>query len=241
MSFLFQLMSFNQSKKRKNNLNNFIKHVLFGKGLKQRKIIAGKARGIKMYLDPTFKFQRLIGADEREIQSLFVRFSKICTCLFDVGASDGYYSLLYKKYNPPGEVYFFDADKKYEAIQEAHFALNDMPTGHNAYTKYVSDINDEQNITLDSFEIKAQKILIKVDVEGGELTVLKGAVRLLQENDCYLIVETHSRQLEEACIDFLTSHNYSAKIIKNAWWRLLLAERRPLEHNRWLAARSQNA
>ncbi len=65
-------MSFNRFKKRKNSLNNLIKHLFYGKGLQQKRIIFGKAKGIKMYVDPAYKFQRIIGADEREIQSLFV-------------------------------------------------------------------------------------------------------------------------------------------------------------------------
>ncbi len=65
-------MSFNRFKKRKNSVNNLIKHLFFGKGLQVKKIVLGKARGIKMYVDPAYKFQRIIGADEREIQSLFV-------------------------------------------------------------------------------------------------------------------------------------------------------------------------
>ena len=233
-------MSFNQFKKRKNKFYNLIKKFFFGKGLKPRKIVAGNANGIKMYIDPAFKFQRLIGADEFEVQSLFTGYTKQCDHFFDVGASDGYYCLLYKKYNATGEVYLFDSDPGFSEIQKTHFALNNVKTGYQSYTKPVTDINDEQHISLDSFPIKAKSILVKVDVEGDELTVLKGAGNFLKENDCYLIIETHSKQLEEGCIDFLHKNNYAVKIVKNAWWRLLLAERRPLEHNRWLAAEKIN-
>ena len=229
-------MSFNQSKKRKNKFNNLIKQFFFGKGLKPRRIITGKASGIQMYIDPAFKFQRLIGADELEVQSVFVNYSKHCSYLFDIGASDGYYSLLFKKYNPSGEIYLFDPDQKFNEIQKAHFTLNNIKTGYHSYTKYVSDANDGQHISLDNFSIKTNTILIKVDVEGDELKVLKGAENFLRENDCYLIIETHSEQLEEDCIQWLNKLTYSTKIIKNAWWRFLLAERRPLEHNRWLIA-----
>lgn len=79
-----------------------------------------------MYVDPAYKFQSIIGADEREVQPLFANYSKQCNYFFDIGASDGYCSLFYKKYNPSGEVYLFDADAKFQDIQKAHFDLNDI-------------------------------------------------------------------------------------------------------------------
>lgn len=235
-------MSFNKYKKRKNVLNNFIKYILFGKGLQQKKILFGKARGIKMFINPTYKVQRIIGADEREIQSLFVHFAKKCNYFFDVGSSDGYYSLLYKKYNPSGEVYLFDTDEKFEEVQKNHFAINKINSGFHMYFKIVSDKNDDAHICLDNFKIKLDSFkikitaLFKIDVEGGELMVLGGMHDTLINCNCYLIIETHSRQLERDCINFLLQKKYQTRIIKNAWWRIILGERRPLAHNRWLVA-----
>ncbi len=233
-------MSFNKFKKRKNNFNNLIKHLLFGKGILNKKILFGKARGIRMNIDPAYNFQRIIGVYEFEIQSLFIHFTKKSNYFFDIGAFDGYYSLIYKKYNPDGEAYLFELDKNLEPIQKTHFALNDITDGFHLCFKSVSDKNDELQISPDSFGIKDSKVLIKVDVEGAEAIVLNGMSDLLKKNECRLIIETHSVQLEKHCIDFLGRHGYYTRIIKNAWWRRILPERRPLEHNRWLAAWKQN-
>jgi methyltransferase FkbM-like protein len=228
-------MSFNQYKKRKNKFYNYIKHLLLGKGLRERKILFGKAKGIRMYIDPDYKFQRIIGADEREIQALFIDFSKRCAVFFDVGASDGYYSLLFRKYNASGTLYLFDGNEGFKEIQSAHFALNNIRDGYQQFFKFVSNTDDELQISLDSFEIKNNTVLIKVDVEGRELMVLQGAAQLLKNNNCFMLIETHSAQLEKDCISFLNKEGYAARIIKNAWWRSILPERRPLVHNRWLA------
>src|SRR5437764_713661 len=115
-------MSFNRFKKRKNKFYNLIKHLLFGKGLQQRKIILGKAKGIWLYVDPIYNLQRLTGAYEHEILGSFVNWAKKSNCFFDIGAFDGYYSLIYKKYNPAGEVYLFESNKNLEALQQKHFA-----------------------------------------------------------------------------------------------------------------------
>jgi hypothetical protein len=229
-------MSFNQIKKRKNSFNNVIKHLLFGKGQQQKKIILGKAKGIRLYVDPAHNLQRLTGTYEREILSTFSNWAKKCRYFFDIGAFDGYYSLIYKKYNPAGNLYLFDIDKSLEDIQKTHFAINSIFSNTHLYFKSVSDTNDEFHISADSFEISNSTILIKIDVEGAESVALHGMKKLLSRNNCFLLIETHSLQLETDCVNFLQEQNYTVNIIKNAWWRFFLAERRPLAHNRWLAA-----
>jgi hypothetical protein len=229
-------MSFNRFKKRKNKFNSLIKHLFLGKGLQDRKIIFGRAKGIHLYIDPAFNFQRITGAYEYEVQNLFVDFARKTDCFLDLGAGDGYYSLLYKKYNPAKEVYLFDADEGLEQLQKKHFALNNIPGGFHLYFKTLADGNAGQEISGISPAIGNNKTLIKIDVEGAELLALKALSGLLKENECWLIIETHSAQLEKDCIDFLTKYNYNTRVIKNAWWRSILPERRPLEHNRWLAA-----
>ena len=210
--------------------------MIFGKGIQKKVILFGKARGIKMYVDTENKIQRIIGADEREIQNTFAGFSKKCEILFDIGSSDAYYGLFYKKYNPSGQAYLFDADEKFKKIQEEHFELNNIKNGIHLYYKFVSNKNDEKNICLDSFNLKDHNVLFKIDVEGGELKVLEGIENMLKNNKCFLIIETHSRQLELDCIKFLKKNNFQTQIIKNAWWRFLMPEQRPLAQNRWLKA-----
>jgi hypothetical protein len=37
-------------------------------------------------------------------------------------------------------------------------------------------------------------------------------------------------------MEFLERLGYTCRVIKNAWWRLLIPEQRPIEHNRWFIA-----
>jgi len=210
-----------------------IKKILFGDGVTLRKILFGKAKGIKMYIDAGNKTQRILGTDENEIQSCFVDFSKKCNHFFDIGASDGYYGLFYKKYNPKGQAYLFDSDVRFEKIQKEHFQLNSINEGVHSYYKYVSNVNDDTNITVDSFNLKDENIFLKIDVDGAELIVLEGIQKTLKTNNCFLIVETHSAQLEKDCQLFLEKLGYKFRVIDNAWWRIMLPERRPIAHNRW--------
>jgi hypothetical protein len=229
-------MSFNRYKKKKNNFNNFIKRLLLGKGLRERKILFGRAKGICMHLDSAYNLQRLTGAYEHEILATFVSWSKKCGCFFDIGAFDGYYSLIYKKYNPAGDVYLFEADKNLEEIQRKNLALNNIASGFHLYFRTVSGIVEDWQILPGGLPLMHNRVLIKIDVEGAEATVLAGMRDLLKENDCRLIIETHSALLEKDCMALLNNQGYATRIIKNTWWRSILPERRPLEHNRWLAA-----
>ena len=51
--------------------------------------------------------------------------------------------------------------------------------------------------------------IIKIDVEGFELSVLKGAKKTLIQNDIKVIVETHSAQLKDLTIKYMADLGYS--------------------------------
>jgi precorrin-6B methylase 2 len=76
--------------------------------------------------------------------------------------------------------------------------------------------------------------LLKVDVDGAETDVLDGATKLLTAGNPDVLVEVHSEQLETDCIARLRSFGYAVRIIDNAWWRVIVPERRPIPHNRWI-------
>jgi hypothetical protein len=51
------------------------------------------------------------------------------------------------------------------------------------------------------------------------------------------VIETHSAQLEKDCVDLLSTYGFRTQIVKQAWWRCLIPERRLLTHNHWLVVR----
>jgi len=92
-------------------------------------------------------------------------------------------------------------------------------------------------IKLDDLDIdNATNVFVKIDVKCAELNVLKSANNLLKQKACSLLIETHSLQLEKDCINYLSKLKYDCEIIKNAWWRIIVPEIRPLEHCRWIYA-----
>jgi hypothetical protein len=197
----------------------------------------GVAKGLKMRIDIYSKSQRILGLDEAEIQGYFKEYSQKCSHFFDIGASDGYYALIYRKYNPTGQMYLFDANLRFHAEQIENFRINGFKTDFKQIAKFVSEAESSDSIRIDQFFTgKHQNVFFKVDVDGGELSVLKGAKEVIASNNCFFIIETHSKQLEDDCIHFLEALGYETKIIKQAFWRVVIPEQRPIEHNQWFIA-----
>ena len=79
--------------------------------------------------------------------------------------------------------------------------------------------------------------LIKLDIDGGEGEVMRAsAPKLLSAPGLRWIIETHSAELERECITILEAAGYAITIAPNAWWRAIIPELRPIDHNRWLVA-----
>ena len=80
-----------------------------------------------------------------------------------------------------------------------------------------------------------------MDIDGGEEKALRGGIEALSKTPMYLLIETHSPELEQSCMNVLTDHGYAVSLIKNAWWRHFIPEERPAPrhgvlHNRWFFA-----
>lgn len=219
-------------------MKNLLKKLLLG-DLKagDHAIKYGIASGIKMHIDPATKAQRILGLDERELFEAFTSHSQNSEIFVDIGASDGYYGLVYKKINPKGKVFMFDGGEVFLKEQLHNFQLNHM-TIEGQEAKLVGSNTKNGFITIDDYlkEKSAGSCFIKIDVEGAELDVLKGAIATLKDRSCNIIIETHSASLEKECMQFLTHLDYTVNIIDNAWWRIIIPEARSIDHNRWLSA-----
>ena len=65
---------------------------------------------------------------------------------------------------------------------------------------------------------------------------LRVPARILQWPNIDLLIETHSTSLEDQSIELLQNFGFATEVIKNGWYRRLIPEQRPIDHNRWLWA-----
>lgn len=97
----------------------------------------------------------------------------------DVGAAEGIWAL--SNVEKAEKVYLIEREQKWiDALQKTFEPWKEKVVIVN---KYVSDINDDENITLDNL-LNGQKInVIKADIEGYELKMLEGGKEVFKYSD----------------------------------------------------------
>jgi hypothetical protein len=216
-----------------------IKDWLVPSGIKPRSIQFGAFKGLRMNLDLRNQTQAWLGLAEREVFACLGAFSRLAKTGIDIGAADGEYTLFFLSQPNIKQVFAFDPSERFPADLSANLALNGFNGALRSrlIKKYVSNTEDDNHCTLDSFAIDLEgPCVVKIDVDGGEGAVLQGAPKFLDRKDVSWIIETHSLDLERECEQILSAKGFSTKVIKNAWWRAVIPEQRPIAHNRWLAA-----
>jgi hypothetical protein len=215
-----------------------IKKRIVPSGRSVRKIRAGLNRGLSMYLDLTCQSQIWTGLAERELSHYFLSLSKNIRTAVDVGGSEGYYTLFFLNRTPASRVFVFEPTSEGIDALMSNLTLNSF-TSHDRLVvsqKYVGSIDADKWISLDSLQRDLEfPALVKVDIEGGEVDLLRGSKNLL-EQDVRWIIEVHSKELERECYSILHEAGYQTHVISKAWWRVIVPELRPRGHNRWLVA-----
>jgi hypothetical protein len=127
--------------------------------------------------------------------------------LLDIGAAEGIFALDCIEFIE--HAYLFECDDKWVEALNATFApWKDKVT---IVEKYVSDINDEHNITIDHFlEGKDNtNLFLKMDIEGYEQAALRGAKNTLKDaHDLDYSICTYHRKNDADEIHKILSDNH---------------------------------
>jgi 16S rRNA C967 or C1407 C5-methylase (RsmB/RsmF family) len=122
----------------------------------------------------------------------------------DVGAAEGIFAL--QIVQRVKHVYVFEADAEWkEALQETF-----KPYGERVTIVYqvVSNEDDDKHVSLDKLFADKQIDFIKMDVDGGEANVFKGADKLLSgKRKMKVAVCTYHNQNDEATFTTLLTQN----------------------------------
>jgi hypothetical protein len=209
------------------------KRAILPKGKAQvRRLPFGVAAGIRYRVSVNGSLYRYLGLFEYEISGHVRRFCRPGQRCWDVGGQDGYYALVFSKLTGQ-RVVSFEADKvgceKLARTCAENGALGERVQIQHAFVGAESDGNGQ--LALDDFP--GAPDVLKIDVDGGEYEVLRGARRMLSEHRPDLLIETHSQLLEHQCLELLLEVGYAPRVVGQ---RLLMREDRPLAHNRWIVA-----
>jgi FkbM family methyltransferase len=218
-------------------------------------ILKGSLKGARWNLNAGGKILRLLlSTYEREQTKLFV--DKVGTghTVFDVGAHAGYYTLLASRLaGPNGAVHAFEPDENNVVHLRKHVEANNA-ANVTIVAKAVSEENGAahfelgsgsgtgslsesgsltvETLSLDSYcrETGAKPDLMKIDVEGAEARVLRGAAGVLESARPTIVLSTHGPEVHGECCRLLTSHGYRLEPIGGGdidESRELICSRRP--------------
>jgi precorrin-6B methylase 2 len=216
-----------------------IKQLVFGDRAEAKRVRVGLLRGLYFHIDPKHKSQRLIGFDEREIVSITRRFASRARTCVDIGAYDGWYTVYCASMANVERVFACEPSNGSIELLHANLSLNKNALNAKVtiIPRFIGTKIGHDWISVDDLlETSSGPFLLKVDVDGGELDVLQSAEKTLKVHAAYLIVETHSPELERDCVQFLSRFGYSSRVVKNAWYRWVIPDKRPIPHNRWFYA-----
>ena len=126
--------------------------------------------------------------------------------LYDVGAGGGEYSILCAKNG--AECLAFELRKDAYDLMNKNIKLNRF---QNKIKSYLGKIDNKN--TLDFYLKRTKKVptIISIDIEGDEMKALTGSRDILNKYGPKIILETHSKELEKDCLNFLFKLKYAVK------------------------------
>lgn len=210
------------------------KRAILPTGLHERTLPLGLARGLRMDIDFAHETRMYLGLYEIEMNR---HLRRICTpgiTSFDVGAQQGFDALVFAKLTG-ARVASFEREEGLVSRLQHTIALNpDLAHLIEPVLATVGSGEDGRSMTLDGYADRHfVPDFIKIDVEGAEAEVLRGAAQILREHGPALLVEVHSVELEQECGSILAGHGYRPVVVSQ---RRIWPDNRPTAHNRWLVA-----
>ena len=220
------------------SLKQQLKRMLLPEAQGVRRIPMGLARRLSMRLNLHNQLQRYLGLYEREIASHVRCGLASARSAIDVGANDGYYTLVFLAAPLERVIACEPGEVALSLLENA--ALNGHSTGALLQVERRLVGRGEGGVRLgELIDSLPRPVFIKMDIDGGEADALASAEGAAGLAETSWVVETHSIALERDCEDWFVRHGFKTKIVDHAWWRMVIPELRPTEQNRWLVAKPQ--
>jgi hypothetical protein len=218
-------------------MKRILKKLLLGEGRKACRVPFGLFRGLTLVLDPAVESNIYLGLYERETYSWLRRAGRAAGSLVDVGAGVGELTMWGLAHDNIRRVIAYDPGPQRWVLLRDNLRVNGRESDPRLtlvedYFLGETRFEEDERI-LDGLQ---EPILLKLDVDGGEEAILKLLRPTLQSKRFLVLIETHSRALDEACEGILAGAGYEVRRIPQAWWRRFYPENRSLEWNQWMVA-----
>jgi hypothetical protein len=215
------------------------------------RIWRGPFRGARIWMNPRHSLRKIFGLYEYELNQWLEQALHRVERVLDVGANDGYFTFgcaaAFRRLRKTGEIFAFEPqDAAYaQLIASERLRLNSGSSGNVKITIrrfLVGSVEGEESTTLDALmrELPAaqgERTLIKIDVEGAELDVIKGARSWLQPSNLF-VIEVHQEQFLPELKQIFAESGHSLMQINQRPVPFLGREDRD-EKNWWLVSNLQ--
>jgi hypothetical protein len=219
-----------------------LKQLLFGRGRRGRRIPLGLYRGLVLSIEPSTETMFFLGLYEAETTRWLKDAGGRARSLIDVGAGRGEMDVWGLRQPKMERVLAYDASPHRWPIFGENLRLNGL-AGDPRLTSvegFFPAEGDPQDLR-DLLAPLPEPILLKIDVDGGEEAILEHMRPALADKEMLILVETHSKTLDENCASILESCGYDVRRIGQGWWRRFVPERRPIDFNQWLVAEKRRS
>jgi FkbM family methyltransferase len=210
------------------------------------RVLSGPARGMRVTMPNRERLSYALGRYERHVVNTTLSFLRPGDTAYDVGANVGYITLaMARAVGPSGHVVACEADPVSAQVLRANVSDNGLSTvsvveaavsdhtgdvefarwphysliGHIAGESEPSDATmvTVQAVRLDDLlDSHPAPRVVKIDVEGAEAAVLRGACTLLRSARPFVLVEVRSTEWPAVNV-FMRQHGYTSRPLSGRW------------------------
>lgn len=198
----------------------------------------GPFRGARIVMNPRNSMRKIFGLYEHELNEWLEQALRRVNRVLDVGANDGYFTFgcaaAFRRMSKTGEIIGFEPQERHvNTLRESIAAQGQIDVSVNIVHALVGREVFGGTTTLDATPtMDRMNTLVKIDVEGAEVDVIKGARLWLHPSNLF-VIEVHKKSFLDQLRQMFAEHNLNLLQINQRPLPLLGRETRD-EQNWWL-------
>lgn len=191
-------------------------------------------------MNPRDSVRKILGIYERELNTWIERALHRVNRVVDVGANDGYFTFgsaaAFKRFGREAEIIAFEPDdRQVEKLRVSRKTQETRDIRFQIIPSFVGATESQGVTTLDALSVSERSdTLLKIDVEGAELEVIKGADAWKCPSNLFLIEVHNEKFLTDIVHDFAV-HGHKLIRIDQSPHPVLGPEKRA-KQNWWLVS-----